>query len=326
LRDHHYREINYLRVSVTDRCNLRCIYCLPTEGIKLVSHGEILRNEEIAGLIESAALAGIKKVRLTGGEPLVRRGLAELVAAIKAIPEIDDIALTTNGILLPAVAGELKGAGLRRVNISLDTLDPGMFRFITRGGSLAQVWKGIETALENGLNPVKINTVVMRGYNDHEIKDLAALTLEYPLHVRFIELMPVGTCSSWAPERHVPVLEIKKIIENSLGVLENAYRPAGNGPARYCRLSGAPGTIGFISPVSDHFCENCNRLRLTAEGMIRPCLYSSCEIDVKTPLRQGAARQELAELFRQAVLEKPAGHCMNKGWQDDRRVMSQIGG
>ncbi|MFZ5633822.1 MAG: GTP 3',8-cyclase MoaA [Bacillota bacterium] len=326
MQDTYHREINYLRVSVTDRCNLRCVYCMPPEGVKLVPHDQILRNEEIARLVEAAALAGIKKVRLTGGEPLVRKGLVELVAAIGAIPGIDDIALTTNGLLLPEMGGELKRAGLRRVNISLDTLDPGLFRFITGSGDLKQVWKGIEAALELGLHPVKINTVVMRGFNHHEIGDLAGLTLNHPLHVRFIELMPVGASDSWALDRHVPTPEVREIIEAGLGELEDAHRPPGNGPARYYRLPGAPGTIGFISAVSDHFCRRCNRLRLTAEGMIRPCLYSGREIDIKTPLRRGAGNSELAGLFAQAVKQKPDRHHIHGGWQDKKRIMSQIGG
>lgn len=328
MKDNYLREINYLRVSVTDRCNLRCIYCMPAGGVeKVLPHDDILRNEELVSIIAAASSqAGIRKIRLTGGEPLVRKGLVDLVAAINDIPGIDDIALTTNGVLLPAMGRELKEAGLQRVNISLDTLDPVLFRRLTRNGDLQQVWRGIVTALELGFNPVKINTVVMRGYNDHEIGELAALTVKYPLHVRFIELMPVGTSNNWAGDRHVPVSQIKDIIELGLGGLESAHRPAGNGPARYYRLSEAPGTIGFISPVSDHFCKSCNRLRLTAEGMIRPCLYSGWEIDIKGLLRRGAADTELGDVFRQAVSRKPDRHCINDGWQDDKRIMSQIGG
>ncbi|MCL6478959.1 MAG: GTP 3',8-cyclase MoaA [Peptococcaceae bacterium] len=326
MQDTYHREINYLRVSVTDRCNLRCVYCMPPEGVRLIPHDQILRNEEIVRLVEAATLVGIKKIRLTGGEPLVRKGLVELVAAVGAIPGIDDIALTTNGLLLPEMGKELKKAGLRRVNISLDTLDPALFRFITRNGELKQAWKGVEAALELGLHPVKINTVVMRGVNSHEISDLAALTRNYPLHVRFIELMPVGTSDSWALDSHVPTPEVREIIETSLGELESIHKPVGNGPAKYYRLSGAPGTIGFISAVSDHFCRRCNRLRLTAEGMIRPCLYNGREIDIKTPLRRGAENAELAGLFVQAVRQKPDYHHIHGGWHDKKRVMSQIGG
>ncbi|MFZ5648254.1 MAG: GTP 3',8-cyclase MoaA [Bacillota bacterium] len=326
MQDVYLREINYLRVSVTDRCNMRCVYCIPPGGVKILPHGEILRNEEFVRLIKAASLVGIRKIRLTGGEPLVRKGLVDLVAAINEIPEIDDIALTTNGALLPEMGKDLKRAGLRRVNISLDTLDPGLFRSITRNGDLNQAWRGIETALELGFSPVKINTVVMKGYNDHEIEEMAALTLKYPLHVRFIELMPVGASDAWALERHVPAARVREKIEAGLGKLESAHKPAGSGPARYLRLSGAPGTIGFISPLSDHFCQSCNRLRLTAEGMIRPCLHSAREWDAKGPLRRGAADQELAAIFRLAVAGKPDRHCMQGGWRDEKRIMSQIGG
>ena len=326
MQDTCLREINYLRVSVTDRCNMRCVYCMPPQGVKPVFHEDILRNEEMARLVRAGSLAGIKKVRITGGEPLVRKGLVGLVESISLIPEIDDIALTTNGVLLPGAGKELKAAGLRRVNISLDTLDPELFRFITRKGDFNEAWKGIETALELGLHPVKLNTVVMKGFNDGEIKDLAALTLKYPLHVRFIELMPVGVSDSWTAGRHVPAADIRQSIELQLGSLESAHRPCGNGPARYYRLPGSQGTIGFISAVSDHFCKNCNRLRLTAEGMIRPCLYSGKEIDARTPLRKGAGEAELAGLFRQAVSVKPERHDIDSGWQDEKRMMSQIGG
>ncbi|MHB8157300.1 MAG: GTP 3',8-cyclase MoaA [Desulfocucumaceae bacterium] len=321
-----HREINYLRVSITDRCNLRCVYCMPPEGVNPVSHEDVLRNEEIARLIKAGAGAGIRKVRLTGGEPLVRKGLVDLVAMINEKSEIDDIALTTNGLLLPAMGGELKRAGLCRVNISLDTLDPDMFRLITRNGDLARVWEGIETALDLGLHPVKINTVVMRGFNDGEVGELAALTLKYPLHVRFIELMPVGISDTWTENRHVPASEVRDKIESRLGRLEDAHRPSGNGPARYYRLSGSQGTIGFISAVSDHFCSSCNRLRLTAEGMLRPCLYSGREIDVRGPLRRGAGESDLTALFSQAVSSKPERHDMDSGWKDEKRTMSQIGG
>ena len=325
MQDAYQREINYLRVSVTDRCNLRCVYCMPPGGVKLISHDQVLRNEEIVRLVNAAAMVGITKIRLTGGEPLVRKGLAQLVEAIAEVPGIDDIALTTNGILLPSMADTLKEAGLKRVNISLDTLDPGLFRRITRSGEIDQVWKGIDTALDRGLNPVKINTVVMRGINDSEIGEIAALTLKYPLHVRFIELMPVGVSDAWAKEKVVPTAKIKSEIEGTLGTMGETHKPFGNGPARYYHISGAPGTIGFISAVSNHFCQGCNRLRLTSEGMIRPCLHNGFEINARTPLRSGAGDLELASLFRQAVMNKPHQHSLHSGWNDEKR-MSQIGG
>lgn len=326
MHDFYQREINYLRISVTDRCNLRCTYCMPREGVKPIPHGEILRNEEIGRVVRAGSLVGIKKIRLTGGEPLVRKGLPDLIRLIKEIPPIDDIALTTNGILLPDMAGELKEAGLNRVNISLDTLKPGHFEEITRLGKLERAWRGVETALAYGLHPVKINTVAIRGFNGDEILELAKLSVDYPLHIRFIELMPIGTSDSWAADRHIPVAEIKEIIERGFGKLQEVRKLAGNGPAKYYHLSGAPGTIGFISPVSDHFCKRCNRLRLTAEGKLRPCLYGRNEIDLKTSLRGGVNEMELARLFVEAIKGKPSSHNIDEGWQDPHRVMSQIGG
>ncbi|MFZ5590567.1 MAG: GTP 3',8-cyclase MoaA [Bacillota bacterium] len=326
MQDCQAREINYLRISVTDRCNLRCTYCMPPEGVRPLGHDQVLRNEEIIALVRAAAAVGIKKIRLTGGEPLVRRGITELVQELAAIPEIDDLALTTNGVLLPAFAAQLKEAGLQRVNISLDTLQSFRYTLITRLGKLEQALAGIEAALEYGFHPVKINTVAIRGFNDDEINDLVAMTLDKPLHLRFIELMPVGVADGWAKSRHLAVAEIREIIERQFGPLSPVHKPTGHGPARYYTIAGARGTVGFISPLSDHFCHQCNRLRLTADGRLRPCLYDTREIDLKTPLRRGAGPEELAALFRRAVLLKPAGHSFAAGWQDDRRVMSQIGG
>ena len=326
MKDDCSREINYLRISVTDRCNLRCTYCMPREGIKPISHHEILRNEEIERLVRAAALVGINKIRLTGGEPLVRKGLLELIKLIAAVPEIDDIALTTNGVLLPDMAARLKEAGLKRVNISLDTLKPRRYEEVTRMGKIGDVWRGIEAALEQGFHPVKINVVAIRGFNNDEILDLVGLSFKYPLHVRFIELMPIGISDAWASYRHIPVFEIKDIIERGMGKLQEVKRMDGNGPAKYYHLPGIQGSIGFISPVSDHFCSYCNRLRLTAEGRLRPCLYSNKEIDVKKPLRSNATDMELAKLFAQAIKLKPTRHNIGEGWQEQDRIMSQIGG
>lgn len=326
MQDGFRREINYLRVSVTDRCNLRCVYCMPSRGVKLLPHGEILRNEEIETIVRAAALVGIRKVRLTGGEPLVRRGLVELVRAIFSIPEIDDLALSTNGILLAENAALLKEAGLKRVNISLDTLKPDRYRSITRYGDFSAVWRGINAALEVGLHPVKLNTVVMRGLNDDEVVDMARLTLDYPLHVRFIELMSIGTASPWASENYVSSAEIAGLISRELGDLEEVRKPTGSGPARYYRLPSARGTVGFISAVSDHFCSTCNRLRLTARGGLRPCLFDDREIDIKTPLRKGATLEEIAGLFRLAVRSKPVGQDAVDRWNEEAGGMSKIGG
>ncbi len=326
MQDCHQREINYLRVSVTDRCNLRCVYCMPPEGVPSSPHEEILRLEEFESIIRAAAQIGVKKIRLTGGEPLVRRGLEDLVRRISGIPGIDDITLTTNGLLLPPQARVLKEAGVNRVNISLDTLKTDRFREITRGGDLSRAWKGIQSALEAGLHPVKLNTVVVRDFNDDEVVAMARLTIKRPLHVRFIELMPIGVQSYWTAERFVPSDEIMDMITARLGHLHPAKMVAGGGPAKYYRFKDAEGTVGFITSMSEHFCSRCNRLRLTSGGGLRPCLYDSREIDLKTPLRQGAGARELADLFMDALALKPDRHHMSEGWRDERRVMSQIGG
>lgn len=326
MQDTYEREINYLRVSVTDRCNLRCVYCMPPEGVQLAPHSEVLSLEEIETIVRAAAATGIKKIRLTGGEPLVRKGLCDLVKRIAKIPGIDDIALTTNGLLLPVCAESLKEAGLKRVNISLDTLRVDRYRKITRGGDLSAACEGIQSALDAGLHPVKLNAVVIRGFNDDEVIAMACLTLNRPLHVRFIELMPVGTSDSWAAERFVPTNEIINTINARLGQLHPAKQPAGGGPAKYYRLKDAEGTIGFITAMSDHFCHKCNRLRLTATGGLRPCLYDEREIDLKTLLRRGAGIGDIVRLIKEAVAMKPDRHHMLEGWQDSRRVMSQLGG
>lgn len=326
LEDGYFRTVNYLRISITDKCNLRCIYCMPAEGIKLKAHEELLRFEELTELVKVAAELGVTKVRLTGGEPLVRKNMVSFVEAIAQVPGIDDIALTTNGVLLPKLGPALKQAGLKRVNVSLDSLQPARFRWITRVGEWIDTWAGIETALELGFDPVKINMVVIRGVNDDEILDFVDLTYRYPLHVRFIEFMPIGTSDGWAQKRLVPYAEIKEIIEKRVELIP-VKSVKGNGPAKYYQLPGTKGTVGFISPITNHFCQHCNRLRLTAEGKLRPCLHSSWEIDLKASLRAGASREQLAELFREAIRRKPQHHTMSDdGWQDQPRMMYQIGG
>lgn len=323
--DGYKRDINYLRVSVTDRCNLRCVYCMPAEGIKTIPHEEILTLEEIFKAVKAASQVGIRKVRLTGGEPLVRLGIVELIKNINSIPQINDIAVTTNGLLLKEMGRELQKAGVKRVNISLDSMDKKRYLSITRTGKLEKVLQGIEEALRLGLNPVKINTVVVRDLNFDEVVDFARWTREAPVHVRFIELMPIGTSSPWAGDQYVPAEEIKSTISSELGPLKEVKKMKGSGPARYFKLGNAKGTIGFITAISDHFCSRCNRLRLTATGGIRPCLFDKREIDIKTPLRRGVSEDILARIFSGAVLLKPDRHHMDYGW-NDKRVMSQIGG
>lgn len=317
------RPINYLRISVTDRCNLRCIYCMPQQGIALFPHGEILSYEEITRIVQAAAELGISKVRLTGGEPLVREGLPKLVAMIKAVPRIDDISLTTNGIYLEKFAQTLKEAGLKRVNVSLDSLDAEKFKSLTRGGDLSAVLRGIRTALEAGLTPVKVNMVVMGGVNDNEIEQFAHLTVTDGWHVRFIELMPFVT-QDGVRGKFVPVSEARARLQK-LGELEASAPITGNGPAKYYRFARASGTIGFISPVSDHFCFSCNRLRLTADGKLRLCLLSDDEIDLMHHMRGGADADALKQLIQDAIKNKPQKHQLVQDLVL-QRPMTKLGG
>lgn len=327
LTDSLGRTINYLRISVTDRCNLRCVYCMPPQGIPLTSHDAIMRYEEIVEVVRVAAEQGITDIRLTGGEPLARLGITELVRMIAAVPGIRDISMTTNGLLLERFAGELKEAGLKRVNISLDTLNPERFARITRGGSFEQVWRGILAAESAGLYPIKLNTVVMRGVNDDELLNLAKLTVEHEWHIRFIEMMPVNNQESWdegfpSPQHiFVSLSEIKQRLE-SLN-LKPIQGKSGSGPAREYQANGAKGKIGFISPISEHFCGECNRLRLTADGSLRPCLLSDLEIPVLPALRRG---EPILPLLQEAVKLKPEGHHLSQNQRTFTRCMIQIGG
>ena len=325
LSDSFQRPINYLRISVTDRCNLRCIYCMPEEGVELMSHSDILSYEEIYTVARVAAGMGINKVRLTGGEPLVRAGLPDLVKLLSSIGAIDEITMTTNGILLARYAQELKDAGLSRVNISLDTLKPERFSMITRCGRLEDTLEGIAASHKAGLDPVKINVVVMAGINDDEIIDFATKTISDGWHVRFIEHMPV-TGLITGNMKFVSVAEMKKHID-PLGKMEPFRHSAGNGPAKYFQLPDATGTIGFITPITEHFCYRCNRLRLTADGKLRPCLLSEDEIDLRETLRRGAPTDELKALIAEAIARKPAGHNLGKGNERRKgRPFSQVGG
>jgi cyclic pyranopterin phosphate synthase len=308
---------------------------MPAEGIHLLPKDELLTYEEIVTIARVVVELGITKIRLTGGEPLVRSDLSELVARLGRIKKIDDISLTTNGVLLKDYAVELKQSGLKRVNISLDTLDQAKFERISRHNKLNEVLQGIEAAKKAGLNPVKINVVAMRDTNDDEILDFARLTVTEGWHVRFIELMPfvADTCSQgYSGEneeslqgKFISVGEIKERL-NSLGKLEPVKSITGNGPAKYFRPPGAAGTIGFISPVSQHFCSNCNRLRLTADGKLRLCLFSDDEIDLRAPLRDRNPLETLRKTIIEAVKLKPSQHHLPQGKVSRKRFMSQIGG
>ncbi len=320
------RTVNYLRISVTDRCNLGCRYCVPKASLPLVSHNEIARYEEILRIITVAADAGISKVRITGGEPLVRRGIFDFLKQIKAIQGIEDIAVTTNGVLLKKHLPELAEAGIKRINISLDTLIPDIFEKITGKPCFKKVWEAIIEAHNLGLSPIKLNSVILKGINDNEIVNLAALTLTYPFHVRFIEYMPMGNTAVHINQQ-VLVPDIKRRIESELGRLYPIARQKPDGPAKRFSLAGAPGEIGFISPVSSHFCGECNRLRLTASGKIRPCLLDQHEYDILTPLRAGASDIELKNFIIDMIKKKPASHRLNsKNTSKIKSQMSSIGG
>ena len=325
LFDCFQRPINYLRISITDRCNQRCIYCMPPEGVLLSPHQDILSYEEIHTIVRAAAELGMNKIRLTGGEPLLRSGVSELIRMIARIESIDDISLTTNGILLGQYAAELKSAGLRRVNVSLDTLNQAKFEFITRSeNKLSDVLQGIELARSVGLNPVKLNMVVMAGINDDEITDFAAKTINDDWHVRFIEFMPI-TSHDGVTSPFMSVSDIKKRLE-PLGKLEPSPPRVGNGPAKYYCLPGAKGSIGFITPVSEHFCFQCNRLRLTTDGKLRLCLLAEETIDLKQPLRSGISLAELKKLIEKAVSSKPLRHYLAEGYLPKGQPFSKIGG
>ncbi len=336
-RDHYGRLIDYLRISVTDRCNLRCLYCMDAEGVphKLM-HNEVLTYDEIVAFVRSAVTFGIRRLRLTGGEPLVRLGLSDLVAQLATIPEIEDISLTTNGILLPRFAAELKEAGLNRVNISLDTLDAKKYHELTRLGSLSDALQAIDAALAQGFDPVKINMVVMRSYQQ-DLFEFASLSFDRPLHIRFIEYMPVGSSSGfhnqgWQDDEVIPSAEVIETI-SAAGLAAgrgpliplgkgDRFLPQGGGPARYWRFADAHGTVGVISPLSNHFCAFCNRLRLTAEGKLRPCLFSDQELDVRAALRSHDT-DAVNRIIQEALEIKPANHAQIQG---TARMMSQIGG
>ena len=320
------RSLNYLRMSVTDRCNLRCQYCMPEEGIASVGHGSILSYEELLRVARVASRLGIRKIRVTGGDPLVRKGIVNFLGQLASLPEKPEITLTTNGLRLAEFAVDLKAAGVNRVNVSLDTLRTDRFERITRRAGLDQVLAGLEAAESAGLGPLKLNMVPMAGINSDEIADFARLTLDRPWDVRFIELMPVSSRLEVGEKQRVPLKTILAELRK-LGELETELPTGPHGPAQLFRLPGAQGCLGVIPAVSSHFCNECNRLRVTADGRIRPCLFSDQEIDLRSVLRDSADDQPLEELFRQAASGKPNGHNLKScGCGPGDRLMQQIGG
>lgn len=319
MKDRYERRIEYLRVSVTDRCNLRCRYCMPQGGITdKKARSDMLSFEEIYKVVEVCSSMGMRKVRITGGEPLTRKGIPGLIYNINKLSNIKDIAMTTNGILLKDKAKELKESGLKRVNISLDTLDDEKYKYITRFGSLKDVFEGIEESKKVGLLPIKINAVLIGGFNDDEIEDFVNLTIDDDIHVRFIELMPVGQAADWAKEKFVP----NSLILDRFKELIPIPKEDKSSPAEYYKLPGAKGSVGLINPISHRFCSNCNRIRLTADGKLKPCLHSNQEIDIKEALRSG---KDIKSVIETAISVKPRRHHINEG-ENVKRDMMRIGG
>lgn len=328
MKDSIGRTINYLRISVTDYCNFRCVYCMPKEGVAPREHHEMMRFEEIVEVVRVAAENGISKIRLTGGEPLVRHGIVDLVRMIRQISGINEITITTNGYLLAKLAEPLKEAGLTRVNVSLDTLKPDLFKKITRRGDLETVWRGIEAAEKFGLLPLKINMVMMAGVNDNEIPDFMKLTMENPWHVRFIELMPIQNQVSWGegfPDPADCYISTGKVLDRYKDMgLEPVYKLDQLGPAKLYKLPGSKGYVGFISPLDDdHFCSRCNRLRLTSDGNLRPCLLSDYEVPLLPAIRAG---EDISKIIVQVIKVKPAHHELILNHTPENRNMMQIGG
>lgn len=325
VNDSYGRHIHYLRISLTDRCNFRCVYCMPADGMIFRPLPHLLQDAELFRLVRIAASVGFDRVRLTGGEPTVRPNLTNIVEGIARISGIQEIAMTTNALKLEELAEPLAQVGLKRVNISIDTLDAERFHKITRFGKLDQVWCGILAAERAGLNPIKLNAVIVRGYNEDDVVDLARLTLDHDWDMRFIEVMPLGSIADFQMDTVVPVPEMKLRIERALGPLE-PIEWDGRNPARPHRLRGGRGTIGFISSVTEPFCAGCDRMRLSADGRLRLCLLRDDEVDLLTPLRAGASDEELCAMMSRGVFNKPWGHGLAEHVIAESRVMSQIGG
>lgn len=327
MRDKHNRKINYLRLSVTDLCNLKCKYCMPEEGVEKKNHSEILSFESCLDIVETSAELGISKVRITGGEPLVRRGIVDLVNRISQIEGIDEIAMTTNGIFLSKYAKDLKEAGLGRVNISIDTLNPLKYQSITRGGRLQDVLDGIEMAKKHGLLPIKLNVVIVNGFNTDEIENFINMAGE-DIEVRFIELMPVGEASTWSEGKFI---SNESVIQNYSHMLADEAGPQSSGPAKYFINKNTGGKVGFINPISSHFCDSCNRIRVTPDGKLKTCLHSNDEYDLKVALQEkfdeDQRKMALKSLLINSIMHKPKQHSMGDvDFIPIVRSMNRIGG
>lgn len=319
MKDHFGRTINYMRISITDLCNLRCVYCMPEAGVKKHHHEKNMSFEEIVSLVQAGIDLEINKIRLTGGEPLVRKGVVNLVRKIGLIEGVKDLTMTTNGILLPKMAEDLKKAGLNRINISLDSFDPKKYHRITRWGSLADVLTGIEAAKNAGMDPIKINMVLIKGFNDNEIEDFVDFTINQKIDVRFIELMPIGEFSHYAESHYLSNEEVLSRRPDLLPIVKFDQ----NSPADYYQLPGAKGRVGLINPISNHFCGNCNRIRVTTDGKIKPCLHSDYEIDLVALKKSGMTTKEI---LMKAIIEKPKRHHIKEDEKQLHRNMNEIGG
>ena len=319
MTDRYCRTINYMRISVTDLCNMRCQYCMPESGVSKRNHCDLLTYEEITKIVRSSVPLGIQKLRITGGEPLVRNGIVSFTDMLSKIPGINEITMTTNGSRLVELAKPLQEAGLKRFNVSIDSLNPQRYREITRGGNLSDVLAGIDKILSLGMTPLRLNTVLIGGINDHEVADFAALTMKDPIDVRFIELMPVGEASHWAKSRFIS----NDTLQRRLGPLLPEATDKGS-PANYYKLPGAKGRIGFINPISHHFCHECNRIRLTCDGKLKPCLHSNEEIDLRDALQH--SDEMVTRIVQQAIQLKPERHRLEEEQMCTTRNMSQIGG
>jgi len=326
MQDGFGRRVEYLRISVTDKCNLRCVYCMPEEGLPWLRREQLLSFEEITDIVRQMAALGLRRIRITGGEPLVRRDLPALVRQLRSIPQIEDIALSTNGVLLEELAEPLRSAGIDRINLSLDSLVPARIDALSRRpGSAEKIFAGIAAAEKAGFAPLKINCVVMRGRNDDEIAAMAAITRDRPWHVRFIEVMPTGDNLPVSRDEYIPASEILERI-GTLGSLAPVSGPAGNGPATYFAFPGAPGTVGVITPMSHNYCDRCNRMRLTADGQLRPCLFGSVQTNLRDPLRAGLPMEPL---IRETLRIKPERHWLVHGSDEGSgglRALSEVGG